>query len=252
MAGDCHATPVARGGHGRLARMLSLVLLPGLACDAEVWAGLLPALASAHRVHVSLAHFQHDTLPQMAATLLAQHPGEHVLIGCSIGGMLALEVTRQAPQRVRALALLGSSARPDTPELLRLRDEACQHFAQGHINTVLRANVAFAFHPIHATNHVLVARYLAMVRRAGAAGLIRQNRAVMARIDQRPNLPTITCPAWVACGEADRLTPPEHAREMAGLLPNAQLDIIPGCGHMLTLEEPERVAALLGRWLSRL
>lgn len=231
--------------------MHSLILLPGLACDAEVWAGQLPALTSAHRVHVSLVHFQHDTLPQMASALLAQHPGEHVFIGCSMGGMLALEVARQAPQRVRGLALLGSTARPDTPELLRLRAQACEWFAQGRLDFVLRANVSYAFHPIHAADALLVARYVAMVKRAGAQALIRQNRAVMAREDLRWLVPGITCPAWVACGEADQLTIPELSRELAAWMPQARLDIIPGCGHMLTLEEPERVTALLCAWLLR-
>lgn len=231
--------------------MHSLILLPGLACDAELWAGQLTALASRHRVHVSPVHFQHDSVPQMATALLAEHPGEHVYIGHSMGGMVALEVARQAPQRVRGLALLASTARPDTPELLRLRAQACEWFAQGRLDFVLRANVSFAFHPIAAANQALVARYMAMVQRAGAAALIRQNRAVMARADLREMVPSITCPAWVACGEADQLTIPELSREMALWMPNAQLDIIPGCGHMLPMEQPERVSALLCAWLAR-
>ena len=98
----------------------------------------------------------------------------------------------------------------------------------------------------------LVERYLAMIRRAGAGQLIQQNRAVMARCDSRPHLPNIRCAVQVVCGEADQLTTPEHAREMAGLMAHAQLDIVPGAGHMLTMEQPERVSRLLLRWLSGL
>ncbi len=232
--------------------MHALTLLPGLACDADLWQDLLPALATRHRVHVSSVHTRHRSLPAMAAALLAELPGTLTLAGCSMGGTLALEVWRQAPGRVRGLALLGSSARADTPEVLSLREQACELFAQGRMDEVLRANLALAFHPLNAGKTPLTERYLAMIRRAGAAQLIAQNRAVMARVDCRPGLPRIACPVLLACGEADQLTPPEHAREMAALLPQAagaRLEIVPGAGHMLTLEQPARVQALLLDWL---
>jgi pimeloyl-ACP methyl ester carboxylesterase len=232
--------------------MLSLVLLPGLACDGEVWRDQLPVLAARHSVHVSDVHFRFDTLPQMAVALLAECPGRLVLVGASMGGMLALQAQAQAPERIAALALLGTSARADTPELLQLRRDAIVLFEQGRMDEVLRANVPFAFHPTHARGGELVERYVEIVRRAGAAALIRQNRAVMARADQRPQLPRVACPTLVLCGEADRLTPPEQSREIADAVPGARLEIVPGAGHMLTMEQPARVNALLLSWLARL
>jgi pimeloyl-ACP methyl ester carboxylesterase len=231
--------------------MPTLTLLPGLACDAAVWQDLLPALTSHHPVFVSSVHTRHATLPAMATALLAERHGPLWLAGCSMGGMLALEVWRQAPQRVRGLALLGTTARADTPELVALRTEACALFAAGRMEEVLRANVLFAFHPLHRRAPPMVDAYLAMLRRAGAAQLIAQNRAVMARPDSRPTLQRITCPVLVACGEADQLTPPEHAREIAALTPGARLEMVPGAGHMLTLEQPARVGALLLDWLGQ-
>ena len=100
--------------------MHSLILLPGLACDAEVFAEQAAALSAVGRVHIADVHSRFDSLPEMAAALLAEQPGQQVLVGTSMGGMLALEAQRQAPQRVRAIALLGSSARADTPESHRL------------------------------------------------------------------------------------------------------------------------------------
>jgi pimeloyl-ACP methyl ester carboxylesterase len=232
--------------------MNSLLLLPGMACDAELFAHQHPLLARRHRVHVSDAHSRLATLPAMAAALLAEQHGPLLLVGASMGGMVALEMLRQAPQRVRAAALLGSTARADTPELIRLRTQACALFAAGRMDEVMRANTLFAFHPNSLRHKALVDSYLAMVRRAGAARLIAQNRAVMARVDSRPLLKTITCPLLIACGEADGLTTPEQAREMAALAPHARLEIVPGAGHMLTMEQPERVSALLLHWLESL
>jgi pimeloyl-ACP methyl ester carboxylesterase len=232
--------------------MRSILLLPGLACDAAVFEHQAAALTPHAHVHISDAHTRASTLPQMAALLLQEQPGEHVLVGCSMGGMLALELHRQAPGRVRAMALLGSTARPDTPELIALRSQACERFAAGRMDEVLRANVLFAFHPQQALRPGLVQDYLAMITRAGAQQLIAQNRAVMARSDSRPHLPTVQCPVLVACGEADQLTPPQVSSEMAALLPHAELAVVPGAGHMLTMEQPRAVNALLLAWLERL
>jgi pimeloyl-ACP methyl ester carboxylesterase len=230
--------------------MLPITCLPGLACDAEIWREQLAALSPRYALRVSDVHSRFATLPQMAAALLAEQPGDLLLCGTSMGGMLALEVQRQAPQRVKALAILASSARPDTPELIRLRSEAVQLFEQGRMLDVLQANIAFAFDPAHA--QALTPRYLAMMERAGAGQLIAQNRAIMARADFRPLLPAIACPTLVVVGESDLLTPPEQAHEMAALIPGARLETIPRCGHLLTWEQPQRVNALLTDWFAGL
>ena len=230
--------------------MQAITLLPGLACDAELWREQVSALSALRPVRVSDVHSRFATLPEMAAALLAEQRGELLLCGTSMGGMLALEVVRQAPQRVKALALLASSARPDTPQLIQLRSDAIVLFEQGRLREVLQANVAFAFDPAHAK--ALAPAYLAMIERAGATQLIAQNRAVMARADQRPLLPQITCPTLLVCGESDLLTPPEHSQEMAALIAGARLELLPTCGHLLTWEQPQRINALLIDWLAGL
>ncbi len=250
-------SPAARAGRSpaltaepvKLPAMSTLILLPGLTCDAALWRHQTPALA-AHRPVVADVHARADSLPAMAALLLAEHPGALVLAGCSLGGMLALEARRQAPDRVRGLAVLGSTARPDTPAVVALRSQAIVEFEQGRVEPLIRANALFAFHSRHAAG--LTEDYLAMVQRAGVKGLIRQNRAVMARTDLRPTLPDISCPVLVVGGEDDQLTPPECAREIAAALPQAELHLLPECGHMLTWEQPQAVTALLQDWLAAL
>lgn len=225
------------------------LLLPGLASDRTLWRDQIPLLEQRGAVHVTDAHARHATLPDMAAALLAETEGPLVLIGTSMGGILALEACRQAPRRVRALALLGSTARADTPQMKQLRGDAAALFEQGRMDEVLRANVPFAFHPSKSTDRALVADYLAMVRRAGPAQLARQNRAMAARADLRPMLPAIACPLLVVCGENDLLTPLECSEEIAAAAPNARLERLSACGHLLTLEQPMRVNELLRRWL---
>jgi pimeloyl-ACP methyl ester carboxylesterase len=232
--------------------MSTVVLLPGLACDAAQWRDQFPALSAHHSVQVSNVHQRHADLPAMARALLAEVTGPLVLVGSSMGGMLALHAHREAPQRIAALALLSCTARADTPELIRLRSEAIVEFQRGRAEDVLRANAMFAFHPKHAEDRVRVDDYVQQILRAGTAQLIAQNRAVMARADMRPWLAEIRCPLLVSCGDGDLLTPLEHSREIALGVPQARLEVVPDAGHLMTWEQPERVNALLLQWLASL
>lgn len=227
--------------------MSTLVLLPGLACDQTVWRAQLPALA-AWRPHVADVATRAESIAAMADLLLREHPGDLVLCGASMGGMIAMAAARQSPERVRGLALLGTDARPDSPEMIALRQAAVGLFAQGRAREVIAPNVAMAFHPDNAP--ALADDYLDLVLGAGDEQLIAQNRAVIARPDARPGLARLRCPVLVLCGEDDRLTPPERSREIAQLVPQATLVLVPRCGHMLTMEQPDVVNATLAGWLA--
>jgi pimeloyl-ACP methyl ester carboxylesterase len=227
------------------------VLLPGLACDAEIWREQLGAL-SRYRPQVSDVHSRAGTLPDMAAALLAAHPGELVLAGASMGGRIAMEAARQAPHRLRGLAVLGSSARADSEELRALRSEAVARFEAGELEDVLKANVWFVFHRCVWDDEALLERYRAMVRRAGIEQLVRQNRAMTTAPDLRDGLGALRCPTLVVCGDGDRVTPPECSREIAQAIAGARLELLADCGHMLTMEKPAELNALLVDWLAAL
>lgn len=230
-----------------------LLLLPGLAADERMWHGVLPLLPAALRPEVATAHQDVNlhAIEDFAARLLAQHAGPLVLAGASMGGMVAMEAARQAPQRVAGLALLGTTARPETPDMRALREGAIELFEQGRVREVIEPNVALAFHPVNAAKAELVQAYLDFVLDAGPDHLVRQNRAVIHRPDARLHLPQMACPVLVVCGAADQLTPPECSAEIAALVPGAEHHLLPDSGHMLTMEQPEVVTRLLVQWLAR-
>jgi len=231
--------------------MPNLILLPGLACDERIWQAQLPALPSAFGARVSDVQRHNDTIEGMAAAVLRDNEGPLVLCGASMGGMVAMEAARQAPERIAGLALLGTSARPETPEMFTLREGAIEYFERGELRDVIEPNVYFAFHPAQAADEALVQRYLDIVLGAGAQQLISQNRAVMRRPDARLHLASVRVPVLLVCGDDDRLAPPECTREMAALLPQAQVAWVPDCGHMLTMEKPKFVNAALNGWLAK-
>lgn len=230
--------------------MSTLVLIPGLAADQRMWQAQQDELGARWPTAVASAHQACDSITAMAKAVLDQFEGELLLCGASMGGMVAMEAIRLAPSRVRGLALLGTVAHPETPEMHQLRSEAIVLFEQGRAEDILRANVALAFHPDHAGDPALTDLYLEMVLDAGAELLIRHNRAVMARPDARTHLGRIGCPTLVLCGEADQLTPAEHSRMIATAIPGARLELIARCGHMLTMEQPVPVNRLLQEWIA--
>jgi pimeloyl-ACP methyl ester carboxylesterase len=229
--------------------MPAIIRLPGLAADAAMWAAQRDALAATHEVRITDVHFRFASLPEMARALLAVQRGELVLCGASMGGILAFEVLRQAPQRVRGLALLGTTARPDSPEIAVLRANAFALIEAGRYEEMIAFNVPFSFHPDRQGERELVDAYLDMLRRAGAEQLVRQNIATAERPDSRTLLPGVSCPTLVLCGDADAVTTTEAAREIAQRVPGAEFVLIERCGHMLTMERPHEVNAALRRWL---
>jgi pimeloyl-ACP methyl ester carboxylesterase len=231
--------------------MFQLILLPGLAGDEVMWRSQLDAL-QAWRPKVTDVHMRGASIPGMAATLLAEHEGPLALCGASMGGMIAMEAARQAPERVVALALLGTTARPEDEQMRQVRENAIRLFEAGRMAEVIEPNVHFAFHPDQAADPAIAGAYLEFVMRAGAAQLIRQNRAVIARPDARAHLAAARCPILVMHGDADVLVPPENGREIAGLVADAQFVVVERCGHMLTMEQPAAVNAALKAWLASL
>jgi pimeloyl-ACP methyl ester carboxylesterase len=233
---------------------MDVLFLPGLACDAALWrAQVADFKANGHRVRVADEHLPHSSLPAMAQAVLAGIRRERfVVIGHSMGGMLAFELWRQASARIQALALLGTSARPDDETVAQLRREAIVLFQQGRAAEVLRANVPLAFAPQFADDAAMAGRYLRMFERTGTQTLISHNRAVIARPDSRPLLAQISCPTLVMCGEHDVACTPEVARELADGIPGAELQVLPGVGHMLPWEAPHLVSRHLLHWMKTL
>lgn len=230
--------------------MTQLVFLPGLAADAVMWRHQMGAMPAHLNPVVTDVHSRYANLPDMAAALLREHSGDLILCGASMGGMLAMEVVHQAPQRIAALALLGTNARPETDAMRSLRETAIGMFEQGQAEDILKANLPLAFHPSRADDSALLQSYLDFILQAGTAQLIRQNRALMTRPDARLHLGTVCCPTLVLCGDSDQLTPPECSREIVQLIKGAEFTLMPQCGHMLTMERPTEVNAALLAWLA--
>jgi pimeloyl-ACP methyl ester carboxylesterase len=225
-----------------------LLLLPGLLCDAALWAPQRTALADLAETAVADLT-RHDSVAGMAGAALADAPDRFALAALSMGGYVALEIMRQAPERVTHLALLDTSARPDSAEASRRRRALIALSRTGRFKGVTPRLLPMLVHPDRLDDAPLTDVVMAMAERVGQVAFIRQQTAIMGRPDSRPGLPAIACPTLVLCGRDDALTPPALSEEMAAAIPAATLELIDSCGHLSTLERPETVNRALRRWL---
>lgn len=226
-----------------------VVFLPGLLCDSQLWRPQIEGLAQ--RIEPWVADLNRDdSIEAMARRVLAEAPFERfALCGLSMGGYVALELMRQAPQRVERLALLDTQAIGETPEA-RERRLALIALAQGgKFPTVLERLLPLELYAPRLEDADLVGVIKSMARNVGEQAYLRQQQAILHRPDATSSLPAIACPTLVLCGEQDQLTPRARHVEMAERIPRAILDVVPACGHMSTLEKPLEVNRALGAWL---
>lgn len=228
--------------------MTPLVLLPGLGLDGGLYAAQIRDLADVAAMTVGDT-LHDDSLPAMATRVLAAAPDRFALAGLSMGGYLAFEILRQAPERVTRLALLDTSARADTPEATQGRHDAIAAVAKHPYRALAVASLARLVAP--SASQIVRDQVVDMSVRVGPDAYVRQQRAIMARPDSRPLLPEIRVPTLVLVGDEDVLTPPALAEEMAGAIPQATLVRVPGSGHLSPLEAPAAVTAALRAWLPK-
>lgn len=229
--------------------MTPTLLLPGLICTPELFAAQIPALWPHGPVTVA-STLEGGSIADIAAAVLRDAPPRFALGGLSMGGYIALEILRQAPERVVKLALLDTSARPDAPEQTERRKGLIARATDGDFEGVMAAMMPNLLHPDHREDRTLIELMIRMGRAVGPEGFVRQQKAIIGRIDSRPFLPEIAVPTLVLVGDQDGVTPPEHAREMAETIPDARLVVVPNAGHVSTLEQPEAVNAALLDWLA--
>lgn len=224
-----------------------LLLLPGLLCDARVWRDQVQALADVADAAVPDLTLD-DSIATMAARVLASAPERFALAGLSMGGYVAFEILRQQPARVSRLALFDTSAAPDSPERARQRRMGIAAIGQGRFVGVTRQLLPRLVHARHVDGPV-GAEVQAMAQRVGAQAYLRQQGAILGRVDSRPLLPKIDVPTLVVVGADDVMTPPAESEAIAAAIPGAVLHRLSACGHLPPMELPAESAALLRDWL---
>jgi len=224
-----------------------LIVLPGLLCDARLWAASCRDLGRA----VTVADLTRDeSLAALAARVLAEAPDRFALAGLSMGGYVAMEIVRRAPGRVARLALLDTTAHPDRPEQTARRLDAVALVQAGRFETVVATLPPSLLGAAALADPRCAALVRDMARAVGPAAYVRQQTAIRTRPDSWPTLAGVACPTLVLCGAEDALTPPALMAEMARAIPAARFEVVAGAGHLSPIEQPAAVGAALAGWLA--
>jgi len=216
--------------------------------DERLYAAQVAALGDRFETRVFVFR-DHDSLGGMADELLANTPARFTLVGLSLGGYVAFEIIRRQLARIERLALLDTTAVADHEARKAGRFADIAKVREGGIEALIPELPARWLLPAHAKNPQLVALMGDMARSVGARGQFNQQTAMLARPDSHADLAKVRVPALVMCGEQDPVTPVADHEAMAARIPGARLEFIPECGHLSTIEQPQRVNAVLADWL---
>ena len=228
--------------------MTSLVLVPGMMCDARLFTPQIAAFSARHHLHLaSLA--QPGSISDKARAILDHAPPRFALCGLSMGGIVAMEILHQAPDRVSRIALLDTNPLAEKDEVKERRQPQMAEVRAGGLASVMQQQVMPNYLSSSHELPEVLDLCLDMALALGPDVFLDQSQALMARPDQSETLASADLPALVLCGRDDQLCPLERHQLMAGLIPGATLDIIDGAGHLPTLEQPQHTNAALARWL---
>ena len=228
--------------------MTPLVLIPGMMCDARLFAPQIAAFSGHRDLHLAtITAF--DGMAQLAQSVLENAPPRFALCGLSMGGIVAMEMLRQSPERVDRLALLDTNPLAELEAVKQGRMPQMAAVREGRLEEIMREEMKPNYLPDGPNRGQILDTCMAMATDLGPDVFIRQSLALMNRPDQSKTLRQVDLPTLVLCGREDQLCPVERHELMTDLLPSSTLQVIDGAGHLPTLEKPEETNAALRRWL---
>lgn len=224
---------------------MALVFLPGMMCDERLFA----PQTQVFDLSIVMTSTNRNTIKKMATDVLETAPATFDLAGLSMGGIVAMEIVRLAPERITRLALLDTNHRAEKQVVRLGRLPQIEAVKNGRLMDVMRDEMKPRYLAAGPQKTEILDLCMTMAKELGPAAFINQSIALMDRLDQTETLRSVACPTLVLCGAEDQLCPIPTHRDMAALVPNATLKIIDGAGHLPTLEQPSQTNAALTRWL---
>jgi pimeloyl-ACP methyl ester carboxylesterase len=218
-------------------------------CDARLFGPQIMEFGKTRAVHLPPIS-GHDTVEALAAEILEHAPKSFALAGLSMGGIVAMEVFRQAPLRVSRMCLMDTNALPETPVVAAAREPQIVKVMAGRLQEVMADEMKPNYLAPGDGRQAVLDLVLDMALGLGEGVFLRQSRALQRRPDQQPTIRRLRVPTLFICGEHDTLCPVSRHQFMADLVGHAKLEVIAGAGHVPTLEQPEAVTTAMKRWLT--
>lgn len=229
-------------------KRIPLLMIPGTLCDDLLFEHQVSGLKNLTDCRV-VSNSSSDNLREVASHILNDNKGNIALMGISYGGIIAFEILRQAPERVKRLILMDTTYKTPSQATKAIQERFIGMSYLGNFESITRDFLKESMlHPKQLNNIELKKKVAQMAYNVGAEAFFRQVKAQLGRPDSTPDLPNISCPTLVIAGKQDKVCPPEIHKKMTELIPNAQLSIIEECGHLSTMEQPETVNQVIIKW----
>jgi pimeloyl-ACP methyl ester carboxylesterase len=225
-----------------------LVLLPGMMCDGRLFGPQIEAFAGERQIIIPKLT-DHDSISGLASAVLAETPERFALCGLSMGGIVAMEMMRQASQRIERIALLDTNHQAEVPQVSRARLPQMIAVREGRLKAVMRNEMKPRYLAPGPQKRQILDLCLEMALDLGPHVFLRQSRALIDRNDQSATLRAARQPALILCGRLDQLCPVARHELMAAMMANAELSVIDDAAHLPTLENPEATNRVLSQWL---
>lgn len=227
-----------------------LVLLPGMLCDARVFLPQFVALSREMPVTIAPTT-DGDRIEEIASALVSTLPAKFALAGQGLGGYVAMELLRRAPERITRVALIGCTPLSDTPQEAAAREPKIVAAKAGRFDDIIREELAHGWLANGPTQKDVQAMITAMAKANGVQAYMRQARMLQRRKDQQAIMRRIKQPALVICGELDGVTTLKRHEFMAEMIPYARLEVVPDAAHVPTLEQPQAMTDILRAWMKQ-
>jgi pimeloyl-ACP methyl ester carboxylesterase len=227
-----------------------LVFVPGMMCDARLFGPQIAAFSADTAVTVAPIT-QGERIEEIASALLDVLPQRFALAGLSMGGIVAMELLRRAPDRVTRIALMDTNPLAETPQVAAAREPQIVAARTGRMLEVMREEMKPKYLAPGPARQDILDLVIDMANALGSEVFVRQSRALQRRPDQQKTLRKCRVPALVLCGVHDALCPVKRHEFMAELIPNATLQVLEHSGHMPTLEQPEETTHALRNWMAQ-
>ncbi len=224
-------------------------MIPGMMCDERIFAPQIEGLSDSIRIIVADIS-GYSTVHELAAEVLKKSPPKFDLLGHSMGGIVAMEMYSQEPNRIEKLVLMDTNPKAELEEVKAMRDPQMKTAREGKLVDVMRDEMKPNYLDASDNRESILHTCMEMAKSMGTEVFINQSKALQTREDQQSTLRLIEVPVLVICGSNDKLCPVERHELMHSIINHSELKIINNAGHMPTLEQPKETTEVLKKWLN--
>ena len=228
--------------------MTPVVMIPGMMCDERIFAHQIKELGTDTEVYIADIS-KYSSIQELASDVLENSPPKFFLVGHSMGGIVAMEMCSQEPDRIEKLVIMDSNPKPELEETKIKREPQIRNVISGNLAQVMKEEMKPNYLADSYKQKDILNTCMEMALTLGPEVFVRQSRALQGRDDQQSTLEDLDIPVLIMCGSEDKLCSLEKHELMHNIINDSKLEVVMGAGHMPTLEQPQKTTEVIKSWL---